>query len=147
MIRALTILVVSLFTSCASYPKPDASIVTWDVADPLSAAKEHADRIYGIAFVIAPTGSMEPYLTGGDCVVGDFAAPWKDVQPGKTLLYDANWLDPEEPLVCHMAVAQTVDRWIMTGIANRYSEAGALALMEADYRATVVAVYTSRKKP
>src|SRR5689334_6451365 len=111
------------------YPTPDPAIIVWGVDDPQTAAWTHAGQIYGAAYEIMPTGSMEPYLTGGDFVVGDFSAAWKDITPGKTLLYDANWRDPDSALVCHMAVARTGDGWIMTGIANRYSEAGSRALM------------------
>lgn len=133
---------------CAGYPTPDRGMVRWGTPDPVLSARVHAARLpAAVALVVLPTGSMEPYLTGGDGLVGDFTLGWETIRPGDLLTYDPNWADETVPLVTHMAVAKTGDRWIMTGIANTYSEAGSRALAKEDFRAKVVAVYTQRQKP
>lgn len=146
-LRAFLTFVSVALTGCSSLPTPRADIVRWGVVDVRKAATAHADSIFGLAYEVLPTGSMEPYLVGGDNVVGDFDDGFDRITPGDVLLYDANWADPTIPLVCHMAVERTGDRWIMTGIANQYSESGSRALAREDYRAKVVGVYTSRLKP
>lgn len=134
-------------TGCTSLPRPAPNIsITYSVARPDVAAKVHADAIYGMNLVLAG-GSMEPFLRDGDYLVADFTKLFPDTVPGGLLVYDPNWADASVPLVCHMAVEPTGECWIMTGLANRYSESGANALCQPEYRATVVAIYTSRKKP
>lgn len=145
---SIAVLCVALWlTGCASIPSPNPALVVWNEPYPWLAANQHADRISGGAFEIADTGSMEPFLVGGDFVVGDFAAKWEGIKPGDLLVYDPNWADASVPLVCHLAVERSGDGWVMTGIANQYSESGSRSLMLADYRARVVAVYTARNKP
>lgn len=150
--KAVAILLLcAALCGCASlYPKPDVALIafgqptedaSWD------RALAHANSIDGGAFRVAPTGSMEPFLTGGDCTVVDFAFPYSAIKPGMLLTYDANWLDEFSPLVTHMAVERSGEAWIMTGLANQYSESGSRAMTSADYRGRVVAVYTTRKKP
>ncbi len=150
MIRRLLIIALLGLAGCASYPTPDPALVRWGQPNHEAArlaAAAQAAPIDGFAFEVAPTGSMEPFLTGGDYAVVDFTFQFKDIKPGMVLVYDANWLDQNMPLVCHMAVEKTGDAWIMTGISNQYSEAGSQAMTAFDYRGRVVAVYTIRMKP
>lgn len=146
MRAVLSVLAALLLGGCSTV-SPDPALVHWGEPDAWWVANLHAERIQGGAWEIAPTGSMEPFLTGGDYVVGSFDAPWEGIKPGDVLLYDANWRDPDLPLVCHLAVQRSGDGWIMTGIASPYSESGSRTLMRSDYRASVVAAYTPRAKP
>jgi hypothetical protein len=83
--KPLLLLCLAL-TGCATV-RP--SIVTWGVPDPSIPATIHAERIYGVALRMLPTGSMEPFLTGGDYIVGDFSALFGDMKNGWLVLYDA----------------------------------------------------------
>ena len=148
--RWIILLLCVFLGGCASYPKPDPSLIVWGQASEEASfwrAKAQSEAVSGMFFRVAATGSMEPFLTGGDYAVVDFGFPFKAIQPGMVLVYDANWLDQNMPLVGHMAVQKTGDAWVMTGIANHYSEAGAQAMTFADYRGRVVQVYTVRAKP
>lgn len=130
---------------CASLPRPDPALIAYSVARPDTAAAVHADAIYGMDMRIEGS-SMEPFLYGGDYLVCDFTKLFRDLKPGLLPIYDPNWADASIPFACHMAVEKTGDCWVVTGINNRYSESGKNAMCQSDYRATVVAVYTSRKK-
>lgn len=133
---------------CSCGPKaPDNSLVAWGQEDPGKAAKEHARAIGGRAYVILPTGSMEPFLTGGDYEVVDLRFSYEKIEPAFLLLYQANWLPASSPPVTHMAAAKSGDEWIMDGVANRHYERGTLRMTRADYRGKIVRVYTRRPKP
>lgn len=142
--KPLLILCLAL-TGCSTVT-PNPALVTWGVADPEAVAQAHATRIYGMADFIL-SGSMAPFMVPGDWIVADFQAPWAAIKPGSVLLYDANWRDPGLALVCHLAVQKQGDAWVMNGINNASYETGIWALVEEDYRATVVATYTRRTKP
>jgi hypothetical protein len=128
-------------------PKPDKAIVLWEQPAPAIAALAHAREIGGIAFVVAPTGSMEPLITGGDWVVADSRIPYEKLKVGDIVIYQARWLPPMSQLVMHMAAAKLGDEWIMDGIANSHYEREKSERMgRAEYRGKVVQVYTKRAK-
>lgn len=149
-LRALLLFVLivatfALMPGCATVA-PNPAIVVWDTPDPWWQAVQHAERISGMAYR-AIGESMLPFIVENDFLVADFAAKWADIRPGSIVVYDPNWADASIPLVSHMAVERTGAGWVMTGVNNQHSESGARALMEADYRAIVVQIYTSRTKP
>jgi hypothetical protein len=126
---------------------PDPALVLWEQPSPELAAKAHAKERPGlVALLVLPTGSMEPFLTGGDWAVGDFTAPFDGIKEGDLLLYQASWLPQSSPLVIHAAAAKHGEGWIMNGIANAHYESGKLTMMREDYRAKVIRVYTKRAK-
>ena len=142
LVVALMLLVLA---GCA--PKaPNASLILWEQPSPQIAAQAHAREIRGLAYVVAPTGSMEPYLTGGDFIVVDFTVPFEALKAGDLVNYHAHWLPVGSPTVTHMAAEKSGDEWIMDGIANRHYENGALRMTRTDYGGRVVQVYTKRKK-
>lgn len=147
MTRLLPILALLWLAGCASYPKPDPSLIAYSVARPDTAAAVHADAIYGMDFVVVGE-SMQPFLYAGDYLVADFTKLFRDLKPGSLPVYDPNWADASIPFVCHMAVEKIGECWSVKGInATSNLETGKTAMCEGDYRATVVGVYTSRKKP
>lgn len=137
--------IASLALALGCGPKaPDRALILWEQADPRTPAIMHAleKRMVAVAF----TGtSMEPFLTAGDWLVADTKFPWDNIQPGDLLIYKANWLAAEAPMVCHMAAAKAGDGWVMNGIANPRYENGAKTLMRDGYRGKVIQVYTKRK--
>jgi len=143
----VALVVAAVFAGCA--PKPDASLVLWEQPAPQVAAQAHAREIGGLALVVLPTGSMEPFITGGDWVVVDPRLSYETIQPGQILLYQAGWLPASSPPVVHMAAAKSGDAWIMSGLANAHYENaanGGLHMTRAHYRGRVVQVYTRRVK-
>lgn len=144
--KLATILLVVLLAGCATV-SPDPRLIVWDRPNTEAEADKAAAAIYGAAFPVADTHSMEPFLYGGDFIVVDFQFPYYGIGPGMLPVYDPNWADQSVPLVCHMSVERTGDAWIVTGINNRYSESGSRAMTEADYRGMCVQVFTARKKP
>lgn len=148
-VKTLHVLIVALILLCAGCgPKaPDKSLILWEQPAPGIAANTHASEKPGLrAFHVLPTGSMEPFLTGGDWIVVDSNVPFASIKAGDLLLYQANWLPADSPPVTHMAAARSGPGWAMDGIANRHYENGAQTMMPADYRGKVIQVYTKRKK-
>jgi len=127
---------------------PDRSLILWEQPSPEIAAKAYARDGAGVlrVFHVLPTGSMEPFLTGGDWIVVDFGVPFTAIKAGDLLVYQANWLPADSPPVTHMAAARSGPGWAMDGIANRHYENGTQTMMPADYRGKVIQVYTKRKK-
>jgi signal peptidase I len=145
--RAILAALLALVASGCAPTRPDASLIFWEQPSPQLAAQAHARERAGlIAFVVLPTGSMEPFITGGDYVVVDMNASFASIQAGEVLIYQANWLPKSSPPACHMAAAKHGDGWIMDGIANRHYENGKMTMMPEDYRGKVIAIYTTRKK-
>lgn len=144
--RKLTMLFLLLaLVGCA--PKPDYSLILWEQPSPEIAAFNHAIEINGEWFRVSDTGSMEPFLTGGDCVVIDKAFPFKAIKPGMVVVYKPSWTSG---MVIHMAAAWSGDGLIMDGIANSAYENkanGGLHLFKENYIGVLVRVYTKRAKP
>ena len=131
-------------------PKPDKSLILWEQPAPQIAAQAHAQEIGGLALHVLPTGSMEPFLTGGDWIVADTHADYTSIRAGNLVIYQASWLPPQSPVVCHMAASKSGDKWIMDGIANAHFENSAngnLHMGRAEFRGIVRQVYTRRVKP
>lgn len=123
-------------------------MILWEQPSPKIAANLHASEKGFIAFEVLPTGSMEPYLTGGDWVVIDSLFPFDKITEGDVAVYSAAWL-VGGPLVIHQCAARSGDSWIMSGIANHnYENAiNGLGGMTRDrYRGKLVQVYTKRAK-
>lgn len=142
--KLLLILAVLLLAGCG--PKPDGSLVLREQPSPESAAKAHAKEIGGFAVYFLDTGSMEPFIYGGDWVVIDPKFPFDKIKPGDLCRYLPYW---EPRTVCHMVAAKTGDGWIMDGIANSVYERGYLRMTIKEYSAPgcgkVVKIYTKRK--
>lgn len=141
-----TVVLCLLGAQGCSPKAPAKELVLWEQPSPQIAATAHAREINGLALVVLPTGSMEPFLTGGDYIVADLKFPFANIKAGDLLIYQASWLPADSPVVCHMAAAKHGDGWIMDGIANQHYENGKLTMMPADFRGKVVQVYTKRKK-
>ena len=147
--RLLALLLVGFALVLAGCgPKaPDKSMILWEQPAPAIAAALHAKEIGGLVLQIAPTGSMEPFLTGGDYVVADVKFPFDRIKEGDVLIYKARWRPADANVVCHRAAAKSGDEWIMDGIANAHYETGSDGRMgPAEFRGKVVQVYTKRKK-
>lgn len=147
----LSFLLVAWFGWVGCEPKPDKSLILWEQPSPKIAAQLHAaERDVLKALEVLPTGSMEPFLTGGDYIVVDFSVPYDSIKKGDLLIYKARWLPQtdEQPVVCHMAASKQGDEWIMDGIHNEHYESSKEFRMgRKEYRAKVIQVYTKRKKP
>lgn len=136
-------------------PKPQAGLMFYGQANPVLTAMAHASERPGLIWKqILPTGSMEPFLTGGDTVVIDTSLPFRKAVPGAVLLY----LPSKEKLkyypglqegmpVLHMLAAWSGDEAIMDGIANKHYEKGDAKLTEKEYLGTMIAGYTNRERP
>lgn len=110
------------------------------------AARLHATEISGEFREMLPTGSMEPYLHGGDYVVIDLRFPYEKIEVGMIALYQARWLPQSSPPVCHWVAAKLSDQWVMDGSANKaYENTGKTAMGRVEFRGKVVAVYRTQK--
>jgi hypothetical protein len=142
------IAVVLLLAGCG--PKaPDRSLILWEQPAPAVAALAHVKERAGLeARHILPTGSMEPFLTGGDWIVIDKTVPFEALKAADLVLYQARWLPATAVPVVHMAAAKLGDEWVMDGIANAvYERNERMRMGRAEYRGRVIQVYTARKKP
>lgn len=145
----LAVLCAAVGALCGCGPKaPDASLILWEQPSPVEAAMAHARERLGLqALYVLPTGSMEPFLTGGDWIVVDLSAPFESLAPAMLVLYQARWLPQSSPPVVHMAAARLGDEWIMDGINNSHFErADSQRMGHAEYLGTVIQVYTARAK-
>lgn len=134
---ALTLLVVLLFFR---QEPPHTDIETHVVDDPFIAAAAHAGRVGGRVFTVAYTGSMKPFLMGGEKVVavGEYPA----IKRGDVLIYNGrlNPYSTNEQVVIHRAVQHDKDGWIMSGDNNAHTETWSRVRPD-NYLGTVVAIY------
>lgn len=137
-----------IFIATDKTPKyPDTSIVEWGCVSAEFDARAFAEKTKGKVYKVAPTGSMEPYLTGGDFAVMDPRFPFRDLKPRDSAVYQANWLPPTADPVVHMVAGKYKTAFIMTGIANPGYEMGKQSMTEQDYRGKVTKVFTERENP
>ena len=136
---ALALLVVLLFFR---QEPPLNPIETHNVDDPFAAAAAHAGRVGGRVFTVAYTGSMKPFLMGGEkvVVVGEYPA----IKRGDVLIYNGR-LNPyaAEQVVIHRAVQHDKDGWIMSGDNNAHTETWSRVRPD-NYLGTVVAIYRAK---
>jgi len=131
----------ALWPGCA--PRVENPSVYWENTPRQAqiAADLHAKDRGGKAYLVAPTGSMEPFIAGGDYVV---VVPAKEVVVGRVYLYAAPWAALP---VLHRAAATHGNGWIMSGDANRHYEKGGLTVYRDQIIGECVAIYTTRPKP
>lgn len=118
-------------------PKP--SIETHVVDNPFLFAAAHAGRVGGRVYTVSYTGSMKPFLTGGECVVavGDYPS----IKLGDVLIYEGTLNPYATPTqIVHRAVDRDKGGWIMSGDNNAHTETWSRVKPE-NYRGTVVAIY------
>ena len=99
----------------------------------------------GLHIQVAPTGSMEPTLKGGDIIVivGENNRPYSSLRAGEIIVYTADWA-PNGPPVIHRLVQKDKDGWILSGDANPTSESG-WRVTEKTYIGVAVAIYRLKK--
>lgn len=139
-----TLLVVVLLAGCGKAPNIDPPVFRYDV-EMLTrlSAEAHARDVRGEVFHLAPTGSMEPFLTGGDWLVVA-RVPFTELRDGEIILYRAQWAEKGSPPVCHRIAGRDKYGLIMSGDANRHSEAS-WRVNDADYAGKLIAVYRTNK--
>ncbi len=146
MTRLLNLLILPFLLGCT--PKRDAVPVIWVKSDAeawiYSTIK--ATQIGGRSYKIQPTGSMEPFLTGGDFIVADTNVPYKDVKQGWMATYQARWRPVDADPVCHWVAAAQGNEWIMDGQHNEHYESGpAYQMGEKEFRGRVILIFKVRK--
>ena len=87
------------------------------------------------AWNVGFTGSMKPFLHGGEIVITE--NNYDAIKLGQILVYSAPY--SKNPIV-HRAVQKDNDGWIMSGDANRNTESF-YRVTKDNYLGTVVAVY------
>lgn len=145
--KRLTILLFLFMAACT--PKRDVIPTYWGLTPTQArlASELHAKDVGGLFYHVAPTGSMEPFLTGGDYIVVQ-KVPYKDVKPGMMANYQARWLPPSSPTVTHWVADRLGDEFIMDGQANSiYENKGNMLMGEKEFIGQVIAIYTTREKP
>jgi hypothetical protein len=135
---------LAAFSGCG-YPAPiDPPVYRRPtVAQTSEEARLHARDLPGgggVRYLVMPTGSMEPTITGGDYIVVSTKAPYEDLQPGEIITYRADWTRPDSPPVTHRLVQKDSHGWILSGDANSRSEASWRVTKET-YIGKVVAIY------
>jgi hypothetical protein len=141
LLVAFCMLAALWLTGCA--PRVENPSVYWEQTPRQAqiAADLHAKDKGGKAYHVMPTGSMEPFITGGDYVV---VLPAKEIIIGRIYLYTASWTVLP---ALHRAAAKHGTGWIMSGDANKHYEKGALTVYRDQILGECVAVYTPRQKP
>lgn len=148
LLVALTVILGGILIIVRLQPKRDSIPTTWGMTDrdASAMARSIAAKLNGVSFRIAPTGSMEPFITGGDYVVM-VKVPYSSVHVGMLAIYQARWRPADAPMVMHWVAAKSWDQWIMDGQHNKTYENTADQLMgEKEFRGSVVAIFTQRKK-
>jgi len=107
----------------------------YSVANPKSEAILAALSAGGRVWEVAHTGSMRPFLDGGEFVVT--ASAFESIKLGQILTYKADYHDI--PIV-HRAVQKDEYGWLMAGDASPRSESWA-RVTTTEYLGTVIAVY------
>lgn len=139
--------VLGLNAGCT--PKRVSPTVHWNES-PAQIAQDAAVQaagIGGVVYLVAPTGSMEPALMGGDYVVVDPKFPYNQLSVGRMTNYQARWLPPEDPTVTHWASAKQGNEWIMDGEHNAHYENTQSYLMgPIEFKGVVTDIYTTRNQ-
>lgn len=146
LIIAIIIIWASLLAGCT--PKRNEIQTFWGQThtQALISSQLHANAIGGIAYRVAPTGSMRPTLEADDFIVVK-PIPYKDVQQGMAANYQARWLPPTDQTVTHWVSKKFGDEWIMDGEANSsYEKSANMRMGEKEFRGQVIAIYTTREK-
>lgn len=109
------------------------------VDEPFLSAGAHAARVGGRVFTVSHTGSMKPFLTGGECVV--VVASYPEIRKGDVLIYNGT-LNPfdKATTIIHRAVQKDSGGWIMSGDNNARTETWSRVRPD-NYLGTVVAIY------
>lgn len=147
VIAAIMVIMMALVTSCT--PKRQDIPIYWEQtpAQAAIASYLHARDVGGNNYQVLPTGSMEPYLTGGDFIVVK-PIPYKDIKVGMLANYQARWLPPSSLTVTHWVADKSGKEYIMDGQHNAHYERGPdFRMGEKEFRGIVIAIYTQRKKP
>jgi signal peptidase I len=92
------------------------------------------------AWKVSFTGSMKPFLRGGEIAVTK--ADYDSIQVGQILVYKASYNN--NPII-HRAVQKDRDGWIMSGDSAKHTESWA-RVNKDNYLGTVVAVYQNLDK-
>lgn len=109
------------------------------------ASSLQAKEIDGKVYLVAPTGSMEPFITGGDYIVVK-SIPYADVSVGMIATYQASWRPKDSPPVAHWVAEKLGDSWIMDGQSNKSYEGKGQTMGVKEFTGIVVAIYTTRDK-
>lgn len=117
-------------------PKPD--IPRFLVDDPAMEGAQYAIKVGGTPYFVAYTGSMKPYLQGGEIVV--CKSDFEGIKLGDVVVYRASF--SYTPII-HRAVQKDKAGWIMSGDANRDSESWA-RVRKDNYLGTVVAIFVRK---
>lgn len=157
MKHLLPVLALAALLLAGCEPKPDRSLVLWEQPSPDLASAAHVKERPGlIRYQVLPTGSMEPFMTGGDYVVVDTTVPFDKAHvPVGSLV---NYLPSPDKLryypglapgvtVTHMLAAWSDDSAVMDGLHNAHYEGGVLSITKANYVGKVIQIYTKRRKP
>lgn len=118
---------------------PTQLVERYSVDEPFLSAGAHAGRVGGRVFTVSYTGSMKPFLQGGECVV--VVASYPDIRKGDVLIYNGP-LNPyaQAQTVIHRAVQKDGAGWIMSGDNNAHTETWSRVRPD-NYLGTVVAIY------
>ena len=138
------LIVLVLASGCGRAVPIDPPVFRYDI-EMLTrlSAEAHARSVNGEVFKLANTGSMEPFLTGGDWLVVS-RVPFNELKDGEIILYRAQWADKGLPPVCHRIAGRDRHGLIMSGDANKHSEAR-WRVNDADYAGKLIAVYRTNK--
>jgi signal peptidase I len=105
------------------------------------AKRDYPDGGYKI-YQVAPTGSMQPTMDGGDYVIA-VKMPYEDLKEGDIINYTPKWNNGG--LVVHRLVQKDKGGWIASGDANKRSESWERVTPET-YRDKAVKIVRKPKK-
>jgi len=115
------------------------------------AAQGHVNALAnGFLGKVSYTGSMKPYLVGGEIVVID-STPFNELKIGEVIVYKAKWTPKNSNLTIHRIVGKDKSGFIMKGDSPKNVTESAIngvanaRVTEENYGGKVVGIY--RIKP
>ena len=95
-----------------------------------------------VFYTVANTGSMEPFIMGGDRALGKKVA-YEDLQVGDVVNYRPKW--NKGNLTIHRLVLKDKDGFIASGDNNKNSESGERVTKD-NYDSKCIMIYRAKKK-
>lgn len=139
LLCALVSFIIWALTAC-SQKREDIMVYheSSTIAASISASLEATDK-HGKFYLVAPTGSMEPTLHGGDYVVA-VPTPFAALAVGMIVNYTPTW--NEGRLTCHRIVAAwPTGGWVMEGDSAKNTAETKWVLDETNYVDHVISIH------
>lgn len=138
--RLFLAIVVLALAGCAKAPRLDPEIRTYPtVMEAWTHAQADVINSGAQLYIVANTGSMEPFLTTEDLLVV-IRDPYESLQSTQVVTFKANWRP--SPITHRLSIKRD-GKWATSGDANHYTDPGWMG--EKEYLGVVKRVYRVKK--